>query len=97
MKLIFLLNAMELRLCFLLLTLSPTSFGNFLYPQPGCGRRMVLMDKIVEGVKAVKGEFPWQVDLRLCLDEDCSRHKHWCGGSLISDEWIISAAHCFLR
>lgn len=42
--------------------------------------------KITGGSDADISEFPWQV----YLEAD----KYTCGGSIISNEWIITAAHC---
>ncbi|XP_006868903.1 PREDICTED: serine protease 42-like [Chrysochloris asiatica] len=53
---------------------------------PGCGKSDV---KIVGGEDSKEGEWPWQVSLRI-------RKKHICGGSLISNQWVLTAAHCIL-
>lgn len=47
--------------------------------------------KIVGGMDSTKGAYPWQVmfwtDLR----------KAFCGGSLLNDQWVLTASHCFKR
>ncbi|XP_077069358.1 prostasin [Siphateles boraxobius] len=52
-----------------------------------CGRAP-LNPKIVGGVNASAGAWPWQVSLH-------TDGSHFCGGSLINNQWVLSAAHCF--
>ncbi|XP_033898823.1 chymotrypsin B-like [Acipenser ruthenus] len=44
--------------------------------------------RIVNGEEAVPGSWPWQVSLQQ------TSGFHFCGGSLISDQWVVTAAHC---
>ncbi|XP_017669506.1 PREDICTED: plasma kallikrein-like isoform X3 [Lepidothrix coronata] len=46
--------------------------------------------RIVGGTDSSPGEWPWQVSLHVKL----SRQRHLCGGSIISNQWILTAAHC---
>uniref|UniRef100_A0A8C9R548 Zgc:100868 n=1 Tax=Scleropages formosus TaxID=113540 RepID=A0A8C9R548_SCLFO len=52
-----------------------------------CGQAP-LNTKIVGGQNAAPGSWPWQVSMRY-------QGSHVCGGSLINNQWILSAAHCF--
>ncbi|XP_066579276.1 serine protease 53 [Amia ocellicauda] len=52
-----------------------------------CGRA-VLNTRIVGGGPTEDGYWPWQANLN-------KNGVSTCGGSLISSEWVLSAAHCF--
>ena len=48
-------------------------------------------DRIVGGTEAKRNEFPWQAWLIISLGKG---RYYSCGGSLISNQWILTAAHC---
>ncbi|XP_053362886.1 transmembrane protease serine 5 [Clarias gariepinus] len=51
-----------------------------------CGTR-AKVPRIIGGVEATLGRWPWQVSLYYS-------NRHTCGGSIITSQWIITAAHC---
>ncbi|XP_058436612.1 serine protease 38 [Marmota monax] len=65
------------------------SSGNSLSSAVACGRRAV-QGKILGGVSAPPGKWPWQVSVQYA-------GFHVCGGSILNEYWVLSAAHCFGR
>ncbi|XP_072382811.1 trypsin-1-like [Diabrotica undecimpunctata] len=49
--------------------------------------------KIARGRDAVEGQFPYQVSIEGLRD---GSYRSFCGGSIISPNWIVTAGHCYL-
>ncbi|XP_053442656.1 transmembrane protease serine 11G-like isoform X1 [Nycticebus coucang] len=54
----------------------------------GLGKELPSMERIADGQVARRGAWPWQVSLQV-------EGVHACGASLISQDWLLTAAHCF--
>ncbi|XP_056662318.1 polyserase-2 [Monodelphis domestica] len=58
--------------------------------EPECGRPQRPEGRIVGGSDASVGDWPWQIALFW-------GDFYMCGGSLISESWVLSAAHCVVQ
>ncbi|XP_063076943.1 testisin-like [Engraulis encrasicolus] len=56
-----------------------------------CGQ-VPLNSRIVGGEDAPPGNWPWQVSIHYYWYE-----HHICGGTLINNQWVLTAAHCIWR
>ena len=74
---------------------TPASGANLLPLQ--CGKREISqpLSRIVGGYTAKYGAYPWQAGVAVRI-AGTGNFKHWCGGTIIADRWILSAAHCFM-
>ncbi|KAG7188819.1 hypothetical protein KM043_008428 [Ampulex compressa] len=62
--------------------------------KPYVGINVPFLDgRIVGGSEAGIGEYPWQVSLQWGMIFGTS---HFCGGTILKDNWILTAGHCAL-
>ena len=52
------------------------------------------LEKIVGGSNAAVGQYPWQVNIKGVISNDDS-YYYLCGASVIDNQWLVTAAHCF--
>jgi len=54
---------------------------------PGLGRSSLQKGRILYGNETDVNEYPWQISMWI-------DRSHFCGGTLITNQWVATAAHC---
>lgn len=81
----------SLSLTLILVVIASVSVQRVASQNEECGISLSAPTKIVNGTTTRPGEFPWMV---LMFGKS---GKQTCGGSLISDRIVLTAAHCVSR
>ena len=54
-----------------------------------CGKGFDIDERVVGGVNATAGSWPWQAALKINGDLTC-------GGTLVAKDWVLTAGHCLI-
>ncbi|KAK9411717.1 plasminogen [Crotalus adamanteus] len=65
-------------------------------PDDGCGKAkyppLLCFGRVVGGCVSNPHSWPWQISLRIRYN-----NLHFCGGTLIHPQWVLTATHCLDR
>lgn len=50
--------------------------------------------RVVKGSEAKRGQYPWQATIR--VKGKSIKSSHWCGAVVISNKFVLTAAHCLV-
>ncbi|GLV46395.1 hypothetical protein CBL_20738 [Carabus blaptoides fortunei] len=73
--------------CLIVVTIVPKGFAMINLADTSCGTLRSRTGKIVGGQDASPGEYPWLVSVT-------RRGGHFCGGSVLSKHFVLTAGHC---
>ncbi|XP_049541010.1 transmembrane protease serine 9 [Anopheles darlingi] len=90
-------NRIPLLLLLLLLLLSVLAVRSEIAPK--CGKRLLnVQGLITQGTDAYRSEYPWHVAIFNYREvKSTSMFTYICGGSIISPNFVLSAAHCVVN
>ncbi|CAG9812281.1 unnamed protein product [Chironomus riparius] len=59
-----------------------------------CGKTITGVQTVVGGTQTPRGAYPWNVALLHNKNTTQLKYKYFCGGTLISNKTVVTAAHC---
>ncbi|MBA3981082.1 MAG: hypothetical protein C0462_10830 [Alcanivorax sp.] len=63
-------------------------------PLPGAAVASEISPRIFGGEEANAADWPWMTALRIAFNDNTNG---FCGGQLISPDWVLTAAHCLVK